>query len=109
MMIPPRVTYAEPLRNSSLYQSYFESLNSSIRRRAVRGRSYTTPNFAGEVSSWDNGILRCTYMNSDYGNDHYRLEVNVDGYWVMAYHCQDSPDRQVIFQYEPGDWQSLID
>jgi len=104
---------------------YCHFLNDIIRRLAVNmGIASVSPKFSGTNYVFKGNGLRCTYNDSDYGNDRYHLEISSDVWndvpddinyetvfdegYNLVYSFQDSPDRQVLLQHIPGTWISFI-
>lgn len=104
---------------------YCHFLNDIIRYLSIKkGESSVSPKFSGTNYVYTGNGLRCTYNDSDYGNDRYHLEISADiwndvpddinyetvfdeGY-NLVYSFQDSPDRQVLLQHIPGTWINFL-
>lgn len=70
----------------------------------MSGAASKSRNFAGTIYTYTDDNVTFVYQNSDFGNDHYRLEISGD----VVYHFQDSPDRQILLRHVPGSWYDSI-
>ena len=106
-------------------REYCTLINDLIRKVSTqKGRSVVSPNFYGTSYVYQNEGIRCTYKDSDYGNDHYDFEVHVsrwndipagvnpniicDEGYNLVYSFQDSPDRSALMMHVPGDWVEIL-
>lgn len=104
---------------------YCSYINDLIRRITTKkGKPSVSPDFYGISYVYQNDKIRCTFNDSDYGNDHYHFEVNAffwndipagvnpdivcDEGYNLVYSFQDSPDRSVLRWHIPGDWVEIL-
>lgn len=105
--------------------AYCDYINSIIKKICLgRGRHVPSYNFYGDVYVFKDINISLTYMDSDYGNDKYHLEIapevwdeipsgidrNIvfDEGYNLVYSFQDSPDRKVLNWHLPGSWIQFI-
>lgn len=104
---------------------YCAYINDLIRKiSTIKGKPSVSPNFYGTSYVYQEDGLRCTYKDSDYGNDHYHFEVHVsrwndipagvnpdivcDEGYNLVYSFQDSPNRNALMMHIPGDWVEIL-
>lgn len=87
---------------------YCASLNSLIRQFAVIYGKQSASSQGGTTHAFFDGLCRCIYFDSFYGNDRYSLEIVRDRSLVQVYSLVDKVDRQVINLLLPGDWLELL-
>ncbi|MBQ6265993.1 MAG: hypothetical protein IJK60_11145 [Clostridia bacterium] len=88
-------------------QSYCIQINALIRRFALyHGKQGPSP--GGTTHYYFDGVLKCTYFDSDYGNDRYQLDVVKEDRLVPVYALLDKPDKLFINLLFPGDWLEIL-
>lgn len=98
------IFYLEP---EGELRAYCNSINTLVRRFALyHGKQGPMP--GGTNNYYFDGALKCTYFDSDYGNDRYSLEIVNDNRLVPVYSLLDKPDKQVINLLVPGDWLEIL-
>lgn len=126
-MLRPGLIYVltGSVRNCPDFLPFCQNLNETIRTLATQRGTVAFAGHAAETTFvYEDNTIRCTYQDNAYGNDKYHLEVSnafwsqipvdvprslvLDDGWNLVYSFQDSPDRQVILQHIPGDWDKLI-
>ena len=113
-----------PLSEQELH--YCDWLNSHIKNLAIsKGKAKESSNFSGTTYIYEDSIKRLTYQASDYGNDHYHIEIQEQAWddlpkncpeylvkengWNLVYSFQDSSDRKILGMHIPGTWVRIFD
>ena len=95
------------LEPESELEAYCNSMNALVRRFALyHGKEGLTP--GGTNHYYFDGALKCTYFDSDYGNDRYTLEIVNGNRLVPVYSLLDKPNKQVINLLLPGEWLEIL-
>ncbi len=106
------------------YRDYCTLINRFVYAKAVQeGVRTTSPNFSGDIYIYRDEAFKLTYKDSDYGNDHYMVEVSTNiwndlpsgvnpdmvhgnsGY-NYVYDFQDG--REVLCTHIPGTWANIL-
>ena len=104
---------------------YCAYINDLIKKVATeKGDALKSPSFFGVSYVYHNDRVKCTYQDSDFGNDHFHFEISkylwndiptgidpatvCDEGFNLVYSFQDSPDRKILMQHIPGEWIEVL-